>query len=91
MTRFPSAAFIAAGGYHHHLGLNTWRGQGVPPMPDGVVGLCHWTIVLEDVEQVGAVRGRLERAGVEIEEAGGQPGGFLSRDPWRNAVVFTAA
>jgi catechol 2,3-dioxygenase len=39
MTRFPSAAFVAAGGYHHHLGLNTWRGEGVPPMPAGSVGM----------------------------------------------------
>src|SRR5919112_1986228 len=38
MTRFPSAAFISAGGYHHHLGLNTWRGEGGPPMPSGGVG-----------------------------------------------------
>ena len=48
MTRFPSAAFIAAGGYHHHLGLNTWRGEGVPPMPEGSVGMRHWTLVLDD-------------------------------------------
>jgi catechol 2,3-dioxygenase len=43
MTQFPSAAFVAAGGYHHHLGLNTWRGEGVPPAPEGVVGLHLWT------------------------------------------------
>jgi catechol 2,3-dioxygenase len=35
----PSAAFVAAGGYHHHLGLNVWRGRGVPPVPPGIVGL----------------------------------------------------
>ena len=55
MTRFPSAAFIAAGGYHHHLGLNTWRGEGVPPMPAGAVGLRHWTIVLDSPADVAAV------------------------------------
>jgi len=48
MQRFgDQAAFVAAGGYHHHLGLNTWRGEGVPPMPSGVVGMRHWTIVLD--------------------------------------------
>jgi catechol 2,3-dioxygenase len=87
MTRFPSAAFIAADGYHHHLGLNTWRGEGVPPAPDDVVGLRHWTIVPGGPEQVGAVRGRVAAAGAEVEE---RPGGFLTRDPWRNAVAVEA-
>jgi catechol 2,3-dioxygenase len=85
MTRFPSAAFVAAAGYHHHLGLNTWRGEGVGPMPDGVVGMRHWTIVLEDAEQVAAVREHVSAAGFEAEE---RPGGFLTRDPWRNAVLI---
>jgi catechol 2,3-dioxygenase len=84
MTRFPSAAFIAAGGYHHHLGLNTWRGEGVPPMPDGTVGLRHWTIVLEAPEQVDEVRQRLIGGGVAVEE---QPDGFLARDAGANAVL----
>jgi catechol 2,3-dioxygenase len=83
MTRFPSAAFIAAAGYHHHLGLNTWRGEGVTPQPDGVVGLRHWTIVLDDASDVAAVRERVEATGAETED---RPGGFLARDPWRNAV-----
>jgi catechol 2,3-dioxygenase len=88
MTRFPSAAFIAAGGYHHHLGLNTWRGEGVPPQPDGVVGLRRWTIFLHDAEDVAAVRGRVEATGAEVEE---RPDGFLARDPWGNAVAIAAA
>ena len=46
MTLLDSAAFVAAGGYHHHLGFNIWRGRGAPPVPAGVVGLRHWTIVL---------------------------------------------
>jgi catechol 2,3-dioxygenase len=87
MTRFPSAAFIAAGGYHHHLGLNTWRGEGVPPQPDGVLGLRHWTIVLDDPADVTDVRERVEAAGAGAEE---RDGGFLTQDPWRNAVEITA-
>jgi catechol 2,3-dioxygenase len=86
MTRFPSAAFVAAGGYHHHLGLNTWRGEGVPPQPDGVVGLRHWTIVLEEPADVAAVRERVEATGAETED---RPGGFLARDPWQNAVQIS--
>jgi catechol 2,3-dioxygenase len=88
MTSFPSAAFIAAGGYHHHLGLNTWRGEGVPPQPDGVVGLRHWTIFLDRAEDVAAVRERVEATGAEVED---RPGGFLARDPWRNAVEVSVA
>jgi catechol 2,3-dioxygenase len=88
MTRFPSAAFIAAEGYHHHLGLNTWRGEGVPPQPDGVVGLRHWTIELPDEPAVAAVRERVEATGAEVEE---RPGGFRSSDPWRNTVEIVAA
>jgi catechol 2,3-dioxygenase len=88
MTRFPSAAFIAAGGYHHHLGLNTWRGEGVPAQPDGVVGLRHWTILLQDPAEVAEVRERVAATGAEMEE---RPGGLLARDPWRNAVEIVAA
>ncbi len=87
MTRFPSAAFVAAGGYHHHLGLNTWRGEGVPPMPDGVVGLRHWTLVLEDADQVAAVGERLAGAGAghRLEDSR-----LTTQDPWSNTVVLTA-
>jgi len=86
MTRFPSAAFIAAGGYHHHLGLNTWRGEGVPPMPKGSVGMRHWTIVL-DADAVAAVRERVAAGGAPVEE---HPDGFLTRDPSNNAVLIRA-
>ncbi len=87
MTRFPSAAFIAAGGYHHHLGLNTWRGEGVPPMPSGVVGMRHWTIVLDTPAEVAAVRERLAAAGAPTEEL---PDGFLTRDLWNNALEIVS-
>jgi catechol 2,3-dioxygenase len=87
MTRLPSAAFVSAGGYHHHLGLNTWRGEGVPPMPAGTVGLRHWTVVLDSPEEVTAVRARLEAAGAPVEEL---PDGFLARDSWNNAVHVRA-
>jgi catechol 2,3-dioxygenase len=88
MTRFPSAAFVSAGGYHHHLGLNTWRGEGVPPAPEGIVGLRHWTIVLDDEAEVDAVRDRLAGAGVDYDVDEGR---LAARDPWNIAVVLTAA
>jgi catechol 2,3-dioxygenase len=47
MAGMPSALFLSAGGYHHHLGVNTWRGEGVGPVPAGTVGLREWTVVLD--------------------------------------------
>jgi catechol 2,3-dioxygenase len=88
MTHFPTAAFISAGGYHHHLAFNVWRGEGVPAAPDDAVGLRRWTVVLEDGAEVAEVLERVRAAGAEHEEA---DGGFMVRDPWRNAVLFTAA
>jgi catechol 2,3-dioxygenase len=76
----PSAAFVAAGGYHHHLGFNTWRGEGVGPWPaSGVVGMRHWTVVLETVDEVAEVRARVRAAGIASEDVSG---GFAVRDPF---------
>jgi catechol 2,3-dioxygenase len=88
MTFMPgAAAFVSAGGYHHHLGFNIWRGEGVPPAPEDRVGLRHWTVVLEDPAQVEAVGGRARAAGMATEE---RDGGFLVRDPWGIAVLFVS-
>jgi catechol 2,3-dioxygenase len=90
MTFIPgAAAFVAAGGYHHHLGFNVWRGEGVPPVPEGRVGLRHWTVVLEDSRQVAAVAERVRAAGISTEEReGGGADGFLVRGPWGLAILF---
>ena len=82
-----AAAFVAAGGYHHHLGFNIWRGEDVPPAPQGRVGLRHWTVVLEEQTQVAAVEERVRAAGIPTER---HEGGFLVRDPWDIAVHFVA-
>ena len=86
MAAMRSAVFVSAGGYHHHLGFNTWRGQGVPPAPEHAVGLRHWTVVLDDPAVVQGVRARLEGAGAAPEPV---PGGLQVRDPAGNAVTFT--
>jgi catechol 2,3-dioxygenase len=82
-----SAAFVSAGGYHHHLGFNVWRGEGVGPAPEHTVGLRHWTVVLPSQDDVDAVRSRVEAAGGPAEPV---DGGFLTRDPWETGVVFVA-
>jgi catechol 2,3-dioxygenase len=78
----PSAAFLAAGGYHHHVGINTWRGEGVPRVPTaGVAGMRRFTVVLRDAAELDALRAR---AGTAAEE---MPEGLLLRDPAGNALL----
>jgi catechol 2,3-dioxygenase len=86
MTEFPGAAFVAAGGYHHHVGMNVWRGQGVPPAPADRVGLRHWTLILPSAD-LEALRARAVQAGVSVEE---RPDGLLLRDAWSIAVLVTS-
>lgn len=50
VRRYPGALFVAAGGYHHHLGLNTWVGVGAPPPPENAVGLRSFTIESDRVQ-----------------------------------------
>jgi catechol 2,3-dioxygenase len=64
-----SAAFLSAGGYHHHLGLNTWESKGGPPAPRHSAGLYHFAILYPNrVELARALRRLLDR-GVEIDGA----------------------
>jgi catechol 2,3-dioxygenase len=86
MVNLGSAAFVSAGGYHHHLGFNVWLGKDVGPRPEGAAGLRHWVIVLERPDEVRAVRDRAQAAGLLPEE---REGGFLVRDPWDTAVVVS--
>ncbi len=78
------AAFVSAGGYHHHVGFNVWRGRGVPPQPEGTVGLGHWTLVVP--ADLAAVRARLRAIGASVAD---HPEGLLARDPSGIAVVVT--
>ena len=79
------AAFLAAGGYHHHIGANVWESAGAAPPPPGVAALRHATIVLPDAAE-------LERALARVA-AGQEPAelreGALVRDPAGNALVLT--
>ena len=55
VRRYPGALFVAAGGYHHHLGLNTWVGAGAPPPPENAVGLRAFTIESKMVQPQNVV------------------------------------
>jgi catechol 2,3-dioxygenase len=79
------AAFLSAGGYHHHLGANTWNSAGQGPPPPGSAALRHATIVLPDASERDRVAGRLSDAGVELEQGDEGP---LVRDPSGNALLL---
>ena len=78
-AQIPTAAFVSAGGYHHHLGFNTWRGEGIPAQPERTVGLRHWTVQLEREDELAEVRVRIEAAGIPVEA---NENGFVVRDPF---------
>ena len=76
---YPGALFLSAGGYHHHLGLNTWA-AGAIPAGDGEAKLLEWTLELPHAGSVAAAAESLETSGYSIEWAA--DGGILTRDPW---------
>jgi len=84
MATLPSAVFVAAGGYHHHVAFNVWRGVGVGPAPAGAVGLRHWTLVTAGAAEHDAVRARLAALGAPLEER--PDGAFVARDPFGISV-----
>ncbi len=87
MQRFGNqAAFVSAGGYHHHVGLNTWAGVGAPPPPPGSAGLRHYTIELPDAAALAAAETRMLDAGAIAETLAD---GRLWRDPSHNGLRLT--
>lgn len=81
-------AFVSAGGYHHHIGLNTWQGRGAPPPPADALGLRHFTIELPDQKALDEVLVRIENAGISANQT---EDGLLLYDPSQNGVVLTTA
>jgi catechol 2,3-dioxygenase len=75
MAQMPHAVFVSVADYHHHVAYNLWRGGGVGPPPDDVVGLRHWTLVCADPAEREAVRQRLTALGVALEERSLAPSG----------------
>ncbi len=84
---YPGALFTSAGGYHHHVGLNTWAGVGAPSPPPGARGLVRFDVVLPDASAVEAAAERLARAR-EVERV---DGGVLASDPSGNAVLVRSS
>ena len=80
--------FVSAGGYHHHLGLNTWQGESAPPPPPDAVGLRYFTIDLPDKNAYDEVVARVDEAGILSNQT---EAGLLLHDPSQNGVILRVA
>jgi catechol 2,3-dioxygenase len=78
MWTYPGALFLSAGGYHHHLGLNTWAGDA-PPAGDGDARLLEWTLVVPETDDVEAAAQSLQAADFSMQKDGTS---CLVADPW---------
>lgn len=83
-----SAAFLGAGGYHHHIGLNTWESAGGSPPPPGTTGLYHLAILFPTRAELAAALQRLVQASIPLEGAAdhGVSEAIYLRDPDGNGV-----
>ena len=89
MMRYgPSASFVSAGGYHHHIGLNTWAGVGAPPPPEGSAGLRYFQILLPSQDALTAVEESLKENNVSYEQ---QDGSLVLQDPSQNNLLLIAS
>ncbi len=80
----PGALFMAAGGYHHHLGTNIWESRsGPPPSPD-TAGLSLMSVELPDAASLEALKSRLEAANISVSK---NDPGFSFTDPWHTPVA----
>jgi catechol 2,3-dioxygenase len=89
MQRYGSeAAFIAAGGYHHHIGLNTWESRGGTPPPPGTTGLYHTAILYPTRAELADALRRVAAAGISLDGASdhGVSEALYLRDPDQNGV-----
>ncbi len=89
VTRYGAqAAFLSAGGYHHHIGLNTWESLGATPPPPGHTGLYHTAFLYPDRKSLAQVLKSVLDAGIEIDGAAdhGVSEAIYLRDPDQNGV-----
>lgn len=83
-----SAAFLSAGGYHHHIGVNTWAGIGATPTPADVVGLRYFEVILPTDAERERIAQRLDSASLPYDRQGEA---IFVRDPSQNGLLFKVA
>ena len=79
------AAFVSAGGYHHHLGLNTWQSVGAPPPPADAVGLRYFTVEFPNQGALDEALANIDKSGVSYNKT---DEGILLYDPSQNGVML---
>lgn len=84
---YPGALFLSAGGYHHHLGVNTWA-AGAAPAGDDDARLLEWEILMPSPGDAAGALANIVGAGYAVEDA---PGGGIARDAWGTALRIRAA
>jgi catechol 2,3-dioxygenase len=82
---YPGALFVASDGYHHHVGLNTWTGEGAPPPPPGARGLRRFELVTDGDAELDRLERRLRDAGAEAARG---PEGIELADPSANRILL---
>jgi catechol 2,3-dioxygenase len=85
MARSFRMGMVSAGGYHHHIGFNTWVGEGAPPPPPDALGLRYFTVVLPSATELENVVNRLKQVGIATLP---MDDGVLVRDPSQNGVLL---
>ena len=87
-ARLPEAVFISAGGYHHHIALNTWSSRGGPPPAPGTTGLYHVAILYPSRAALAEALRRVTSAGIRIDGASdhGVSEALYLRDPDQNGI-----
>lgn len=88
VRRYPGALFMSAGGYHHHLGANTWARGATAPAPDEAQ-LLHWELIVPDDAEVRAVGDRIRATGATVTDE--TAAAVMARDPFGTAMRVLAA
>lgn len=83
---YRGALFVAADGYHHHLGLNTWASEGAPQAPQNAVGLANYTIAIPDKETLEALASRLKENNVTFDQSDNR---LTTQDQDHNTVILS--
>jgi catechol 2,3-dioxygenase len=86
LARSFRMGMVSAGRYHHHIGFNTWVGDGAPPPPPDALGLRYFSFVLPGKTELEQVVEHVQQAGITIEQT---EDGILVRDPSQNGVLLT--
>ncbi len=82
---YPGALFVSTGGYHHHLGFNTWAGRGAPSPPAGALGLNRFELSVQQALELDRIERRLSEAGIDAERG---EDGIRVADPFANRLLL---